>query len=59
MTEHEPMVHARPTPMATPTPQRPFEVEDRTDPQTKALIAEAFLMREWVRSEREAGRSPN
>ena len=61
MTERQPDVQARPSqPKAAPkSPNPPFEVEDRTDPEFKELIAEAMLLREWVEQERAAGNLPN
>lgn len=70
MTEREPAIRARPKPDSAgeklPTipqlddiPAPPFEVEDRTDPEFKALLTEVIFMRKWVQSEREAGRQPN
>jgi len=66
MTEREPIVRARPKPDSAPEPPQleqlpdpPFEVEDRTAPEFKALLTELIFMRKWVQSEREAGREPN
>ena len=66
MTERDPVIRARRKPdSARDLPQHeqlpnpPFEVEDRTSGEFKALLTELIFMRRWVQAEREAGREPN
>ncbi len=61
MTERQPATQARPSPPKAPktSPNPPFEVEDRTDPEFQELVAEAILLRQWVEQERAAGNRPN